>query len=77
MNPVTAIELTGRGDLDPTLDFKLTLRGGGRVVGKLPRKYGLLVWDWALEVTGAGGMVDLTDLLPDTTWAVYIPPPDG
>lgn len=76
MNLVTEIELAGGGP-DPTLDFKLTLRAGGRVVGKLPAKHGPIVWAWALEVVGGGGMVDLSDLLPDAAYAVFIPDPNG
>lgn len=76
MNLVTGIELSGVPS-DPTLDFRLDLRGGGRVIGKLPAKHGYVVWAWALEIVGSGGMVDLQDLLPDAAWAAFVPEADG
>ena len=76
MNLVTGIEIAGGGP-DHSLDFVLKIKTGGRVVGKTPAKHGLFVWSWALEVVGAGGTVDLSDLLPDATYAVFIPDPDG
>ena len=71
------IEIAGGGPDPSSLDFALEIKTGGRVVGKIPAKYGLFVWSWALEVVGAGGTVDLSDLLPDATYAVFIPDPNG
>lgn len=76
MKVVTGIELVEKGEPYPSVRFTLQLRDGGKVVGRLPGA-DPVVWCWAVEIVEAGGWVHLSDLLPDVSWASYIPAPNG